>query len=469
MKQLQEPDLGIKSLFEPQSVAIIGSFKENTPGGYTIMQQLLEFGFEGKVYPINPSYNTALGRRVYPSITQVPELVDIAIVMTSCRVVPSILRECAEKGVKAAIIVADGFAERDKAGAMLQEEIVDIACHSGMRLLGPNTIGVANPAIGLVLNPYELGYRKIVAGSVALCSQTGILGAQALPLENKHYGISKICDCGNKCDIDEVDLLTYLGEDPQTNVIAMHLEDIKDGHSFLNKAREVASRKPVLILKPGRTKESAKAVASHTGSLAGEDQIYDAAFKQAGIIRVNSIGELLDFAKVLALQPLPSGNRVAFITTTGGGGIVGIDTAVQWGLTPAEFSRQTLEKLAQIFPFLTGNPVDIGPAFPLVWDTPESLYEKVTRAVIEDENVDSIVVVLWSRLPLSLIEIFRQLKEHTSKPITIWLYGTELRDIAEWSYHMEEVGIPTYHEFDTAVKALGVLFQYSKIKASFSV
>ena len=468
MQRYQGAEGSVAPIFEPQSVAVIGSLRETWFGGYVVIKNLLDFGFPGKIYPINPVYDTVLDMKAYPSVMEVPEIIDLAVIMTSYRVVPQIIEQCAERKVKAAIIESDGFAERDAEGARLQQEIFRIARRAGLRLLGPNTIGVVNTDIGLVTNPYGIEYRRISPGSIAICGQTGLVGPQAWPLEDMHYKLSKICDFGNKCDVDETDLLDYLGNDPQTKVIAMHLEDIKDGNRFLAKVKEVIPKKPVLILKPGRTKESAEALASHTGSLAGEDRIYDSAFKQAGVIRVNNLRELLELPKVFADQPLPTGNRLAIVTFSGGVGVLGVDAAVESGLTMAKLSPETMEKLANIFPILAKNPTDMGPVMPIA-DNFASVYSEVIEIIANDDNVDCVAIVTFAGLGLSPVEVFSQLKKRISKPITVWLYSQSLTAIAEATRELDDLGFPVYSEWETAVKALGVAFQYSKARAELSL
>ena len=274
----------LRAFFEPSGVAVIGSLREGWSGGYGVIENLLHFGFAGNIYPINPSYSEVLGMTAYPSVNQVTEAIDLAIVIIPPPAVPAVIEQCAQKGVKAAIIVSEGFAEASKEGAKLQEQVVGIAHRTGIRIVGPNTIGIANSANGLVTDPYPTGYNRIRRGTIAYGAQTGIMGAQALALEDCAYPISKMCDFGNKCDANEVDFLNYLVNDPETKVIALHLEDVRDGQQFMDAARKVAAQKPVLVLKPGRSEPGAKALASHTGSLAGNDQGYDNAFRQAGII-----------------------------------------------------------------------------------------------------------------------------------------------------------------------------------------
>ena len=209
--EVSESERSALSLFfEPQSVAVVGSLREGYFGGYVVIKTLLNAGFEGRIYPVNPSYQEVLGLKAYPSIKEIPEKIDLVLIMINRRFVPNVLRECAGKGIKAVIVVADGFAERDEEGAKLQNEIVEIARKAGIRIIGPNTAGIVNSANGLTPDPYEPGYKKVKSGTVAICAQTGMINPQAFPYADLHYGVSKICDFGNKCDVDECDLLEYL-------------------------------------------------------------------------------------------------------------------------------------------------------------------------------------------------------------------------------------------------------------------
>ncbi|MGQ9646320.1 MAG: CoA-binding protein, partial [Thermodesulfobacteriota bacterium] len=244
--------------FEPKSVAVIGSLKEGYFGGYVVINTLQNAGFNGKIFPVNPSYHEVLGLKVYRSLNDISEKIDLVFLIINRRSVPDMMRACADRGIKAVIVVADGFAERDEEGARLQQEILGIGRKSGMRIIGPNTAGVANPANGFIPNPYEMGYRTLKTGGIAICAQTGMINPQAFPYGDLHYGVSKICDYGNKCDVDECDMLEYLEEDRHTKVITMYLESIRDGRRFLKMSRRVTRKKPVLILKSGRTKEGAR-------------------------------------------------------------------------------------------------------------------------------------------------------------------------------------------------------------------
>jgi acetyltransferase len=314
-----------------------------------------------------------------------------------------------------------------------------------------------------------MGYKSIRRGHVALAAQTGIIGAQAFPFEDLQYGISKTCDLSNKCDVNETDLLEYLENDSETKVIAMHIEDIKDGQRFLEVAKRIAGKKPVIVYKPGRTIESKKALASHTGSIAGEHRIYESVFRQAGLIQVDSFVELFQIAKVFAYQPLPRGNRLGIITISGGAGIMAIDTATEWGLVLGRLSDESNEKLFEVHPTMIGNPSDIGPAMPTLQD-PITPYKKAIEVFFEDNNVDCLLVTLYAYpgLPPELYtKLLKDLQKDkpTDKPTVIWIYGPSNEAINKISNALEAANYPTYLDIKLAAKALGAMHQYTQIKS----
>lgn len=453
--------------FEPRSIAIIGAVKSFWFGGLVTLNNLKNLGYKGKVYLVNPSYPEVEGIKVYPNVKEIPGEVDLAVIITSSKVVPGIVKDCIEKGVRGAVIVADGFAERDEEGAKLQQEIVDISKRTGIRLLGPNTIGVVNPYSGSITTPYPLGYKSIRKGHVALAAQTGIIGAQAFPFEELQYGVSKICDFSNKCDVNETDLLQYLENDPETKVIAVHMEDIKDGLRFIRVAKRVAKKKPILVYKPGRTRESAKALASHTGSIAGDQKIYESAFRQAGLIQLNSWEELLYIAKAFGYQPLPKGNRLGIITITGGAAIMAIDTAIEWGLVLSKLSDESNEKLFEVHPTMVGNPSDIGPAMPTLQD-PITPYKKATEIFFEDKNVDCLLVTFFAYpgvMPELYVNILKEVGGSREKPVVVWVYGPSNESMNKIYSALEAADYPAYFEIELAVKALGAMYQYTQIKS----
>ena len=456
----------LRAFFEPKAIAVIGSLNEWGGLGYTAIKNMRRFNFSGRIYPVNPSYKEALGLRAYPDVNAVEDPIDLAVVITPKQTVPGILDQCAQKGARAAIVVSDGFAESGEAGAQLQRQIVEISHRTGLRIIGPNTIGTLNTQNGLVTNPYFISYDKIHNGSIAYCSQSGIVGAQGQPLKDQAYPISKMCDLGNKCDVNEVDLLNYLSNDPETSVIAMHIEDVKDGHKFIDTVRKVAARKPVLLLKPGRTERGAKASASHTGSLAGSERIYDAAFRQAGAIRLNTWREFWEIPRIFVNQPLPLGNRIAVITFTGGVGVAAVDAAEEGGLAMADFSPATVSRLSRLSPQLASNPVDLGPLIP-VSDDPLPLLEQTIAAVLDDSNVDCVTATLYAstgaETPI-FMDIFGRVMKNVTKPVSIWIYGTELAAIEELSRQVQGHGLPAYPDIELAIKALATAARYSEIK-----
>jgi acyl-CoA synthetase (NDP forming) len=407
---------------------------------------------------VNPSCNEVQGVKVYPTVKDIPGTIDLAIVITSAHIVPAIVKDCVEKNIKGVIIVSDGFTERGGEGVKLQKEINEIVKCTGIRILGPNTLGTTNTTTGLVTTPFT-GFTKVKKGNIAFAAQTGMIGPQALPYKDWGCRISKICDFGNKCDVDESDLLEYLADDPQTNVIAMHLEGIKDGRRFLNLAKEVVPKKPILIFKPGRTEEAAKALMSHTGSLAGEQEVYESAFKQTGIIQINSFKELFEISKAFSYQPLPGGNRLGVVTVSGGMGIIAIDSAIDSGLVIPKLSTETNEKLFKIHPTLAGNPSDIDPAAVAMAFWP---FKEVIEAILNDENVDGIVSTFWSNLPAEYyVNALGEIRKPENKPMTFFVYGPSLNNTDQLCIELENNGYPAYQDIETAVKALGAMYQYS--------
>jgi acyl-CoA synthetase (NDP forming) len=470
-KSLRRPaPEAVDRLLNPRSIAVVGSLREARFGGYVTTSNLLRFGYKGKIYPVNPQYETVLDLKVYPSVKDIPEPMDLVVTMAGAAAVPKIIADSVQNRARVAIIISDGFGERNEDGGRLQQEVNRIAEAGGLRLLGPNTIGVANPAIGLMTTPYRVTYEKMIKGGVALCAQTGLIGPQNMPLEETHYGLSKMCDFGNKCDLDEIDLLDYLVNDPDTKVIAMHLEVIRDGQTFLKKAKEVVAKKPVIVLKPGRTRESQKAMASHTGSLAGEDLIYNSAFKQAGVIRVDSFRELIDIPKVLATQPLPRGNRVGIVTISGGAGVMAIDVASTQGLTLSRFSAATLEKLAAVSPVLASNPVDLGPGLPAyqVAGGIASRFPAMIEAILDDDNVDCLAMACPWGVRGKIAEVYGPMVRRKTKTMAVWVAGPSLAIAEEMNRDFEAIGLPTYPDGDAAIKALSIAVRYSRIKAGFS-
>jgi len=450
--------------FEAKSLAVIGSFKEAVFGGYVAVKTLLNSGYAGKIYPVNPSYKEVLGLKVYPYVKDIPGEIDLVLIIINCRAVPKVMEECVEKGIQAVILVSDGFAERDEAGVALQKEILGIARKNKLRIIGPNTAGIANPVNGLIPCPYAMGYERIKTGGIAICAQTGMINPQAFPYADLHYGVSKICDFGNKSDVDECDMLEYLENDPATKVITMYLEGIRDGRRFLEISKRVTSKKPVLILKSGRTKEGARVSASHTGSLAVDDQIFNAACKQGGVIRLEKFSEIFELPKIFSLQPLPKGDQLGIISFTGGVGVLATDEGEKYGLSIAKLSPETIIKLEAIFPGLGKTIVDIGPGMVGVNDY-MSVYPEIMKTVLSDDNIDCLLNIAWADPSGSLtegyIKTYKELQERYQKPIATWVYGPRLPGKDDLALRLEDLGFPVFSDFETSIKAFGMAWQYA--------
>jgi len=461
----------LRSFFDAQGIAIIGTFREGWFGGSVAIKSLLQAGYKGRIYPVNPAYKEVYGLEVYASVSEVRGAFDLAIIMINAQSVPQVLRECAQKGAKAVIVVADGFAERDQDGAILQRQIVEIARHAGMRIIGPNTAGIVNVSNGLNMCPYEAGYYKLREGSVAICAQTGMTNPQAFPYRDLNYGVSKLCDFGNKCDVDESDLLEYLDEDPATGVISMYLESISNGRRFVEVVERISSRKPVLILKSGKTGEGSRASASHTGSLAVNDQIFEAACTQGGALRLERFNDLFEIPKMFAYQPLPEGNRMGIITITGGVGVLSIDEGEKYGLVASKLSPTTTEPLNEIFPNLGDIPVDLGPPAASLRDFP-SRYPEIFKAVMADSNVDCLFNIQWvdpvGELDETYERVYKEMRETFRKPVATWLYGPDKQRIDDMRQRMERLGFPVFPDPETSIRALGLALRYRNLTSRAS-
>jgi len=468
MSQRDRSDL--KAFFEPDSVAVFGSLREGFGLGYGMVRNLRQFGYSGKIYPISPFHSEVMGMKACSSVDEVVEPIEAAIVITPPPTVPGIVGQCAHKGVKAVIIVSENFAEAGGDGVRYQKQLEDIARRTGIRIIGPNTVGVFNPETGFLTNPYILVQDKIRKGGVAYCSQTGSVGLAAKPLEERFYPVRLLCDIGNKCDVDESDVLNYLADDQHTKAVAMHIENAKDGRKFLEAAQSVVTRKPLLLIKGGKSEAGAEAMTSHTASLAGNEQVYDAVMKQVGALRLSSWEEYWEVPRVFNSQPLPGGNRVAIITGSGGLGVTVIDVAVESGLVMAKFSSATREKLRKLSPRLGGNPVDLGPVLSVA-DDPFVVQREIIETVLKDENVDCVAASLYAgfdALIPHIVATFQGLREQATKTMTIHLYGMKCAVLDEMSRQLEALGFPAYLDFELAVKSLGFAARYSRIRAELA-
>jgi acyl-CoA synthetase (NDP forming) len=451
------------SIFYPNSVAVIGASPDFKRLGYHCMSSLIMGKFPGKVYPIHPTLSEISGFKAYPSIKAVLDEIDLAIIAVRTSLVPSILNECASKGVKGVVLITAGFKEiDDKAGAELQEEVAAIANRANIKIVGPNTFGMVNLHANLNAS-FTPEFSLTQIGDISLVSQSGGFCHLIAPLAMaEHVGLSKIIGIGNRCNVDFADILEYLADDPDTRVIMMYVEGIDNARRLFEVASDVCRKKPIIALKAGRFGSKDEAARSHTGSLAGRHEIYTAAFQQAGIIMADSSTELLDIAKAISLCPLPKGNRVAVLSGQAGPGIIMSDICEQHGLVLADFSPQTTERVHQLLPPLAmrSNPIDMGPAW-YDWETTR----KVIEIVLADENTDSLLLYAAyasANKPL-LNEISSLLKSPSCKKPIISCFPSPSGIWIEEKCNFTESGIALYATPERAAEALAGLIKWSQI------
>jgi len=452
----------IDFFLNPKTVAVVGATNNPVKFGHFLLLNLLDLGFKGKVYPVNLKADEVLGLKAYPRVDLIPDEVEIAAIIVPAAHVLQVIQDCAKKGVKGVVILSSGFREAGGEGVKREHEIVETAKKAGIRVLGPNTTGILNSANKFTTSFVPL--PKLRDGNVAFIAQTGLFAAAAFwwILSAEPFDLSKVIGLGNKADVDDSEALEYLAYDKDTKVIAMYMEGVKDGPKFLKAARQAASRKPVLILKSGRTKAGKKASQSHTGALAVRDEIFEAVCKQTGIIRVKDFEEMMDFVKAFALQPLPKGNKVAILSMTGAGCVMAADECENHSLEVAQFSERTAKYLESYLPswIEVKNPMDTEMLFESVG--PEDCLRISLGAALEDENVNAIVGVLPTS-PMFAFDIQKAVSEvrekNPDKPIAFHIIGS--KDMVDlWAKRLQGIGIPVYPSIERCAKALGVLYKY---------
>jgi acetyltransferase len=463
----------LKPFFEPRSVAIIGTSRTPGKGGYNIIENLLRLNYRGKIYPVNPQAEQILGLKVYCNLGHVPEVPDLVLIILPPFQVLRAFKECISTGVKAVIIESAGFGEMDEDGANVQERIAQLARQAGVRVMGPNSVGTINPAANFDtslgrLNETFLPHDDIRNGTVAFIGQTGLFTGVYLPLINREIGISLVACLGNKCDVDESDMLEYAGKDSRTKVIAMYLESIRDGRRFLELSRRIIKEKPIIVIKSAITENGAVTSVSHTNSIAGEDRVYDTAFRQTGIIRVGSFNQLWDVAQAFVHLPLPGGNRVGIINLSGSGCVTAVDACVRNGMEIAELSEATKDTIKTVYPkwWRVRSPVDVWTAIEASGF--EETYKVVTRALLSDESVDAVIIITgavdW--IPGKDVPgLFENLKiEFPGKPV---LAVTPLGDrgiFLKMHRGFQSLGIPSYASDEEAVVSLAALNRYRQLQ-----
>lgn len=451
----------MRRMFHPRAIAVIGASAEEGKIGNSVMHNLVNGGYEGEIYPINPKADEILGRRCYPNVSDVPGEIDVAVFAIPAKAVAGALDEVGRKGVAAAVLIPSGFAETGN--EEMQRELQEVAQKRGVRFLGPNIYGfyyTPSKLCATFCTPYD------VAGPVALSSQSGGIGMAILGFaRSARLGVSAIVGLGNKADVDEDDLLTFFEQDDATRCIAMHMEDLKDGRAFLEAARRVTRTKPVIVLKAGRTAEGAKAAGSHTGALAGDDKVYDDLFRQAGVVRAPGLRDMLEYARCLPMLPTPKGENVVIITGAGGSGVLLSDACTDNGLHLMKMPADLDTAFRKFIPPFgaAGNPVDI------TGGEPPSTYRNTIALGLRDDRIHALVLGYWHTIitpPMVFAELLSDVveearREGIDKPVVASLAGDV--EVEEACESLFAHGIPAYpYTTETPVEMLGAKYRWAR-------
>jgi acetyltransferase len=455
-KTIKEGTQPLDLFFAPKTVAVIGATETAGSVGRTIFWNLISNPFGGTVFPINPKRPSVLGVKAYKHVSEAPEPVDLAVIVTPAATVPGIVHDCAEQGVKAAIVISAGFKEIGPAGLELERQTLMEARRAGMRIVGPNCLGVMSPLTGLNAT-FASGIAR--PGNVGFISQSGALCTAILDWSQREMvGFSAFVSIGSMLDVGWGDLIYYLGNDPRTRSIVIYMESIGDARKFLSAAREVALNKPIIVIKAGRSEAAAKAAASHTGSLAGSDEVLEAAFRRSGVLRVNSIADLFYMSEALSKQPSPKGPRLTIVTNAGGPGVLATDALAASGAELTGLSPETLDSLNQVLPaaWSHNNPIDV------LGDASPERYAKAVEIAAKDLDSDGLLVVLTPQSMTDPTQTAERLKPYANlegKPILAsWMGGAEVTAGVAILNHAR---IPTFQFPDTAVRAFAYMWRWA--------
>ncbi|HEY3342365.1 MAG TPA: bifunctional acetate--CoA ligase family protein/GNAT family N-acetyltransferase [Anaerolineae bacterium] len=446
----------LDAIFSPKSVAVIGATERAGSVGRTILWNLISTPFGGTVYPVNPTRPSILGIKAYKSIKDIPEQVDLAVIVTPATSVPGIISDCADIGVKGAIVISAGFKETGPKGAELEQLLMEQARRGGIRIVGPNCLGVMNPITGVNATFANSMARP---GNIGFISQSGALCTAVLDWSfSENVGFSAFVSIGSMLDVGWGDLIYYLGDDPHTQAIVIYMESIGDARGFLSAAREVALVKPIIVIKPGRTAGAARAAASHTGSLTGSDEVLDAAFRRSGVLRVNDIADLFHMAEVLAKQPRPKGPRLTIVTNAGGPGVLATDALITEGGELTEISPEAMQAYNEFLPatWSHNNPIDI------IGDAEPERYAKALETAAHDANSDGMLVILTPQSmtdPTKTAEALKPYAHIEGKPVLAsWMGGPM---VAAGQEILNRYNIPTFSYPDTAARVFNNMWRYA--------
>ncbi len=449
----------LDSFFKPKNIAIIGATEKESSVGRTLLENLMQ-GFKGEVFAVNPSREAVLGYPCYKSVLDIPKKIDLAIIITPAKTVPGIIEACTRASIPAAIIISAGFKESGAEGIKAEEEVLRLARIGGMRIIGPNCLGLMNPLIGMNAT---FAADSALPGQLAFISQSGAMCTAVLDWSlREKIGFSSFISIGSMSDINFGDLISYLGSDSATSAILIYMETIGDARSFLSAAREVALTKPIIVIKAGRTAAAATAAASHTGSLAGSDDVFNAAIRRAGVLRAWSIEELFDMALALSKQPRPKGPNLTLITNAGGPGVLATDATILSGCTMALPPTGTIDKLSEFLPaaWSHANPVD------LLGDASPEMYAQVTELIHGQAWSDGIVIILSPQSmtnPTKTAQLLSSAIANNPSKIPIlasWMGG---KSVEEGAKILNAAGIPTYPYPDNACKTFGKMWEHQQL------
>ncbi len=447
----------LERIFNPSQVAVVGASEKGGSIGNALMENLINGGFAGKVLPVNPNYESVHGIPAAGSISDLESGADLAVIATPIKTVHDIVKECVEKEVGGAIVISAGGREIGREGKEIEERIRETAYAGGLRIVGPNCLGIIRPEVRLNAS---FASEMPEAGDLAFVSQSGAICTAILDLAfREHIGFSHFVSIGSMLDVDFGDLVDYLGNDPSAKSILLYIESLTNFRKFMSAARAVSRVKPVIVLKAGRSEAGAKAAASHTGAMAGEDAVYDAAFKRAGIVRVDTIQDLFDCAELTAKQPRPRGSRLAIVTNGGGPGVMATDTLARYGLEPAPLASETIRKLDEFLPpfWSRANPIDI------LGDASAERFRRTLEVCFEAEDTDAVSVILAPQALTDPVSVARALastmKEHRYPVFACWMGG---RSIEKAVQILNKAGIPTYETPERAIRAFLYMVEYSK-------
>ena len=448
--------------FKPQGVVVIGASTSPEKLGYGVARNLIQSGYQGAIHFVSQKPGELFGHPIYTDLNQVPDPVELAVLIVPPSATPKAIEECGQRGIKAAIIVASGFRESGSDGAMLEQQCLDVARAYGIRLLGPNCIGIIDTHFPL--DTTFLQPPMPTQGGIGFISHSGAFAASIVDwARNQGFGFSQIVSLGNQADVNETDMLPMLADDPHTKVIALYMESVSDGKRFVDVAKEVTRHKPVIALKVGRFESGQKAAASHTGALAASDTAFDAAFEKAGILRANTAEQMFDWAIALENCPLPHGKNIAILTNAGGPGVIAADSLEQNELSLAQLNESTLKELSAILPPSAAihNPVDM-----LASASPD-VYANCLKILLEDSNVDAVMVILPPP-PMFKAEVvadkLAKVIQQFDKPVVIALLGSTLIEKAQTTFELSNV--PTYPFPERAASALGALYRRAESLAT---